>query len=121
MPADFAMASSLIEDVVASVIMGGKEPSRLGGDSQSEEGTVFEASGSVKWFDPSKGYGLWYRMRTVPDVLVHVTRLRRGGFQTASERSRMVCEVTVGYLQYGRLHGDPSIAVAPTHACCGRT
>jgi cold shock protein len=39
---------------------GGKEPPRLEGYTQRDEETapeVFEVSGSVKWFDPSRGYG----------------------------------------------------------------
>ena len=66
--------------------MGGKEPSRLVGDAQREGETtpeVFEVSGSVKWFDPSKGYGFIVPDENLPDVLLHVTCLRAGGFQTA--------------------------------------
>ena len=100
--------------------MGGKEPSRLAGDSQREEGTtpeVFEVSGSVKWFDPSKGYGFIVPDEDLPDVLLHVTCLRRGGFQTACEGSRVVCEVTRGSkgLQAVRIFSmDDSTAIRPS-------
>ena len=40
-------------------------------------------SGSVKWFDPSKGYGFIVPDEELPNVLLHVTCLRHGGFQTA--------------------------------------
>ena len=50
-------------------------------------------SGSIKWFDPSKGYGFIAPDEDLPDVLLHVTCLRRGGFQTAFEGARTVCEV----------------------------
>ena len=76
--------------------MGGKEPPRLEGYAQRDEETtpeVFEVSGSVKWFDPSKGYGFIAPDEGLPDVLLHVTCLRRGGFQTACEGARVVCEV----------------------------
>ena len=76
--------------------MGGKEPPRLEGYTQRDEETtpdVFEVSGSVKWFDPSKGYGFIVPDEDLPDVLLHVTCLRHGGFQTASEGARVVCEV----------------------------
>ena len=76
--------------------MGGKEPSRLEGYTQRDEETtpqVFEVSGSIKWFDPSKGYGFIAPDEDLPDVLLHVTCLRRGGFQTAFEGARTVCEV----------------------------
>ena len=76
--------------------MGGNEPPRLEGYTQGDEETtpeVFEVSGSVKWFDPSKGYGFIVPDEDLPDVLLHVTCLRHGGFQTASEGTRVVCEV----------------------------
>jgi CspA family cold shock protein len=76
--------------------MGGNEPPRLEGYTQRDEETtpeVFEVSGSVKWFDPSKGYGFIVPDEDLPDVLLHVTCLRHGGFQTASEGARVVCEV----------------------------
>ena len=76
--------------------MGGKEPSRLEGYTQRDEETtpeVFEVSGSIKWFDPSKGYGFIVPDEDLPDVLLHVTCLRNGGFQTACEGARVVCEV----------------------------
>ena len=76
--------------------MGAKEHSRLEGYTQRDEETtpeVFEVSGSIKWFDPSKGYGFIAPDEDLPDVLLHVTCLRRGGFQTAFEGARTVCEV----------------------------
>jgi cold shock protein len=55
---------------------------------------VFEIAGTVKWFDPTKGYGfLVPDVSGLPDVLLHVTCMRRDGFQTAFEGSRVVCEV----------------------------
>jgi CspA family cold shock protein len=76
--------------------MGGKEPPRLEDDTQRDDGTtpdVFEVSGSVKWFDPSKGYGFIVPDDDLPEILLHVSCLRRGGFQTACEGARTVCEV----------------------------
>ena len=76
--------------------MGAKEPPRLEGCIQHDgeiKPDVFEVSGSVKWFDPSKGYGFVIPDEELPDVLLHVTCLRRGGFQAASEGARVVCEV----------------------------
>src|SRR5512144_1866953 len=99
--------------------MGGKEPSRLAGDAQRDDETaaeIFQVSGSVKWFDPSKGYGFIVPDENLPDVLLHVTCLRRDGFQTAREGSRVVCEVTRAYkgLQAVRILGmDDSTAILP--------
>ena len=76
--------------------MGAKEPPRLedciqrGGEIKPD---VFEVLGTVKWFDPSKGYGFIAPDEDLPDVLLHVTCLRRAGFQTAYEGARAVCEV----------------------------
>ena len=79
-----------------AVMSGRKEPPRLEVYTQRDEGTtpdVFEVSGSVKWFDPSKGYGFIVPDEHLPDVLLHVTCLRHGGFLTAYEGARVVCEV----------------------------
>jgi len=53
---------------------------------------LVEVSGSIKWYDASKGYGFIVPDDGGPDVLVHVTCLRRDGFQTAIEGARVVCE-----------------------------
>ena len=100
--------------------MGGKEPSRLEDDAQRDEGTtpeVFEVSGAVKWFDPSKGYGFIVPDKNLPDVLLHVTCLRHGGFQTACEGARVVCEVVRSSkgLQAVRIRSmDDSTAIRPS-------
>ena len=54
---------------------------------------LIEISGVIKWFDVAKGYGFISPDNGMPDVLLHVTCLRRDGFQTAYEGARVVCEV----------------------------
>ena len=54
---------------------------------------LIEISGVIKWFDVAKGYGFIVPDNGMPDVLLHVTCLRRDGFQTAYEGARIVCEV----------------------------
>ena len=54
---------------------------------------LVEVTGVIKWFDASKGYGFIVPDNGWPDVLLHVTVLRRDGFQTAYEGARVVCEV----------------------------
>src|SRR6185295_4553617 len=85
---------------------------------------VFEVSGSVKWFDPAKGYGFILPDEDLPDVLLHVSCLRLGGFQTAYEGSRIICDVvrTPKGLQAARIRGmDDSTAIRPAqlpaHPC----
>ena len=53
---------------------------------------LYEVSGTIKWFDVAKGYGFIVPDNGGPDVLLHVTCMRRDGFQTANEGARIVCE-----------------------------
>ena len=53
---------------------------------------LIEVSGSIKWFDVAKGYGFVVPDGGGNDILLHVTILRRDGFQTAPEGARIVCE-----------------------------
>ena len=53
---------------------------------------VIEIAGTIKWFDISKGYGFIQPDNGLPDILLHVTCLRRDGYQTALEGARVVCE-----------------------------
>ena len=52
---------------------------------------VFEVSGTIKWFDGSKGYGFIVPDSGLPDIVLHITCLRAGGYQTAYEGSRVRC------------------------------
>ena len=54
---------------------------------------LIELAGVIKWFDVAKGFGFIIPDNGMPDVLLHVTCLRRDGFQTAYEGARVVCEV----------------------------
>jgi CspA family cold shock protein len=99
--------------------MGAKELPRLGGHTQHDEETaldVFEVSGSIKWFDPSRGYGFITPDEDFSEVLLHVTCLRRAGFQTAYEGARAVCEVVrspKGLQAVRILSMDDSTAIRP--------
>ncbi len=53
---------------------------------------VLEISGAIKWFDASKGYGFVVPDNGLEDVLLHVTCLRAGGYQTAYEGARVHCQ-----------------------------
>jgi CspA family cold shock protein len=78
---------------------------------------VFEVSGSIKWFDPSKGYGFMLPDADLPDIFLHVSCLRRGGFQTAREGARLVCEVLrrpQGLLAFRVKAMDETTAVRPS-------
>ena len=95
------------------------------GDS-SENGDVGLSviSGHIKWFDVAKGFGFIVPDDGGPDILLHVTCLRRDGFSTALEGARLVCEVQRGDrgLQAFRvLSMDPSTAVHPSQLPPSRT
>ncbi|MFG1357331.1 cold-shock protein [Xanthobacter pseudotagetidis] len=75
---------------------------------------LVEIAGAIKWFDASKGYGFIVPDGGGPDVLVHVTCLRRDGFQTAIEGARVVCEAvrrSKGFQAFRVLSLDLSTAV----------
>jgi CspA family cold shock protein len=57
---------------------------------------VVEAAGEVKWFDVVKGYGFIAPDNGGPDVLVHMSTLRKDGFQSAPAGARIVCEAVRG-------------------------
>lgn len=70
----------------------GPQPNGLVDEGLNEPVELEEVCGAIKWFDISKGYGFIRPDDGGPDVLVHVTCLRRDGFQTALEGARIVCE-----------------------------
>jgi cold shock protein len=77
---------------------------------------VIEVVGTIKWFDAGKGYGFIVPDSGLPDVLLHVTCLRRDGYQTAYEGSRIVCEALdrpKGMQAFRILSMDESTAVHP--------
>ena len=85
---------------------------------------LIEVSGEIKWFDVAKGYGFIVPDNGLPDVLVHVTTLRRDGFQTAREGARVVCEVlrrSKGLQVFRVTSLDLTTAVHPSQAGPVRT
>lgn len=54
---------------------------------------IVEIAGVIKWFDAAKGYGFIVPDDGQPDILLHITCLRRDGYQIAYEGARVVCEV----------------------------
>jgi cold shock protein len=95
------------------------------GDLVNETGAaVIEVTGVIKWFDVSKGYGFIVPDNGMADVLLHVTCLRRDGFQTAYEGARVVCEALPrpkGLQAFRILSMDESTAVHPAQLPPPRT
>src|SRR6266702_4176533 len=86
--------------------------------------SVIELTGVIKWFDVSKGYGFIVPDNGLPDVLLHVTCLRRDGFQTAYEGARVVVEVLQrarGLQAFRIISMDESTAIHPAQLPPPRT
>jgi len=60
------------------------------GEMSGEAVELIEISGVVKWFDVAKGFGFIVPDNGMQDVLLHVTCLRRDGYQTILEGTRIV-------------------------------
>lgn len=93
----------------------GSEQTDLDASDDMPIGLV-EVAGTIKWFDVAKGYGFIVPDDGGPDILLHVTCLRRDGFQTANEGARVVCEAARrqrGLQAFRILSMDNSTAVHP--------
>src|SRR5947209_12630277 len=93
-------------------------------DFAGEAASIIELTGSIKWFDVSKGYGFIVPDNGMPDILVHVSCLRRDGFQVAYEGARVVAEVLQrprGLQAFRILSMDESTAVHPAQMPPPRT
>jgi len=89
-----------------------------------EVSSVIELSGVIKWFDVSKGYGFIVPDNGLPDILLHVTCLRRDGFQAAFEGARVVVEVLQrarGLQAFRIISMDESTAIHPAQLPPPRT
>lgn len=91
--------------------------------AQSPVDTI-EVAGTIKWFDAGKGFGFIVPDNGMADVLLHVTCLRRDGYQTAYEGARIVVEALnrPGGLQAFRiLSMDETTARHPSQLPAPRT
>jgi cold shock CspA family protein len=69
----------------------------LNRDEGGDAADLVEIAGAIKWFDVAKGYGfILPDDGSSGDILLHVTCLRKDGFQTALEGARVVCLVEHG-------------------------
>ena len=94
---------------------------RTGGAVHSE---VVELAGAIKWFDVSKGFGFVVPDEDLPDVLLHVTCLRKDGFNTVLPGARIVIEAVQrdkGWQALRVLSMDESTATPPQESEASRT
>ena len=103
---------------------------QISGRGQSEKSstrrqpTLIELTGVIKWFDVSKGFGFIVPDNGMPDILLHVTCLRRDGFQAAYEGARVVVEVLQrqkGLQAFRVVSMDESTAIHPAQMPPPRT
>jgi cold shock protein len=83
---------------------------------------VLEVSGAIKWFDVAKGFGFIVPDGDLPDVLVHVTCLRKDGYGSVLEGARVVCEAVwreKGLQALRILSMDETSAVHPSQVTSG--
>jgi CspA family cold shock protein len=102
----------------------GPRPDEVAEIGDEAAANLVEITGVIKWFDVSKGYGFIVPDNGMPDVLLHVTCLRRDGFQTAYEGARIVAEVLErpkGLQAFRILSMDESSAVHPSTLPPART
>ncbi|MDB5568909.1 MAG: cold-shock protein [Hyphomicrobiales bacterium] len=94
-------------------------------ENESERPTdLVEIAGSIKWFDVAKGYGFIVPDEGGADVLLHVTVLKRDGYNSAPEGARVVCEAhrrQKGFQVFRLLSLDESTATHPSELQAPRT
>ena len=102
----------------------GVESESLGDLIGDATANVIEIAGVIKWFDVSKGFGFIVPDNGMADVLVHVTCLRRDGYQTAYEGARIVVEALQrpkGLQAFRVLSMDETTAIHPAQLPAART
>ncbi|GJD82057.1 cold-shock protein [Methylobacterium gregans] len=85
---------------------------------------LVEVAGRIKWFDVAKGFGFIVPDDGSPDILLHVTCLRRDGHQTANEGARIVVEAVErprGWQAFRVVSLDASSALHPSELPMPRT
>ncbi|MBB4120768.1 cold-shock protein [Martelella radicis] len=88
-----------------------------GEEAGTETDELLEVTGFVKWFDVGKGFGFVVPDNGMEDILLHITCLRRDGYQTILEGTRVVALVQKrerGLQAFRILSMDQSTAVHPS-------
>lgn len=102
----------------------GLGPQAVSGVDEATSANLIELTGVIKWFDVAKGFGFIVPDNGMADVLLHVTCLRRDGYQTAHEGARVVVEAaprSKGLQAFRILSMDESTAIHPAQMPPPRT
>ena len=99
-------------------VSGAHEGREVAGLPQAPDGNIriIQVSGLVKWFDVARGYGFIIPDNGMQDILLHLSCLKRDGFEAPLEGTRVVCEVVErqkGYQCLRVLSVDLSTAIHP--------
>ena len=77
---------------------------------------IVQISGLVKWFDVGRGYGFIIPDNGMQDILLHLSCLKRDGFEAPLEGTKVICEAVErqkGYQCLRVLTVDASTAINP--------
>jgi CspA family cold shock protein len=122
MTSDYGSNSFNLRGEQSSFDAGRREETRPVPEENSLE--LVQVSGHIKWFDVAKGFGFIVPDNGLPDVLLHVTCLRRDGYQAANEGARIVVEAVQrprGLQAFRILSLDESTALHPSELPLPRT
>jgi len=97
---------------------GAHKDGEISGLIQAPEANVriIQITGLVKWFDVGRGYGFIIPDNGMQDILLHLSCLKRDGFEAPLEGARVSCEVVErqkGYQCLRVLSVDLSTAIHP--------
>jgi cold shock protein len=85
-----------VDNSTATQTSGGPGGGGGGGGRPGPARAAQSLEGSVKWFEPEKGYGFISPDGGGKDIFVHVTALRRSGVQTLGPGQRVRVDVVDG-------------------------
>lgn len=119
---DYGSNSFSLREEKSSFDQGRREETQQNGEETALE--LIQVSGRIKWFDVAKGFGFIVPDNGMSDVLLHVTVLRRDGYQTANEGARIVVEAVQrprGLQAFRIVSLDDSTALHPSELPLPRT
>lgn len=122
MTSDYGSNSFSLHGDQSSFDAGRREETRQVSEESALE--LIQVSGHIKWFDVAKGFGFIVPDNGLPDILLHVTCLRRDGYQAANEGARIVVEAVQrprGLQAFRILSLDESTALHPSELPLPRT